>query len=85
MGRMHSGGCGQPNARLMTAIVDGTPDGGYAIRILEAYRIRCDFKHTVHESYDPSLRDYLNGLNEVQDKRAVELDKAIEVLKGAKT
>lgn len=58
-------------------VVDSTPDGGYALRILQTYRDECDRMYpnggvlTESEALD---------LNERQVQRAAELDKAIETL-----
>ena len=64
--------------------VDSTPNGGYALRILRAYRERCNSKWSSSSSSEEE-----NGLslvhqlmNDDQDKRAVELDEAINILTG---
>ncbi len=59
--------------------VDGTPDGKYALRILKAFRAQCNTKWVV--SGLPEERTLLwKTMNEHQDQRAAELDKAIEIL-----
>lgn len=58
--------------------VDGTPDG-YAIRILKAYRLRCNEKWVVEGINDNSKLIY-DAMNEHQDLRAKELDRAIAIL-----
>ena len=52
--------------------VNPTPDGGYALRILKAYRANCNYRFS----------GVLDALNEEQEQRAAELDKAIVKLKG---
>jgi hypothetical protein len=61
--------------------VDATPDGKYAIRILKCYleRARVKFKIEGMEDSEIKLFDYMN---ECQDKRVVELEKAIKTLEG---
>ena len=63
--------------------VDATPNGQYAIRILECYRerARCKFKVEGADEGGKELYDYMN---ECQDKRVKELDEAIRILKGSK-
>ena len=60
-------------------IVDATPDGKYAIRILKCYLEKSRIKFVVNKSGDNEL---FNFMNECQDKRVVELEKAIKVLEG---
>ncbi len=59
--------------------IDATPDGKYAVRILKCYleRARIKFKVEGMEDGEIKLFDYMN---ECQDKRVVELEKAIKVL-----
>jgi hypothetical protein len=59
--------------------VDATPDGKYAIRILKCYleRARIKFKVEDMEDSEVKLFDYMN---KCQEKRVVELEKAIKVL-----
>lgn len=59
--------------------VEATPDGGYALRILQAYRANCDCRYKVEGSVDSDVWD---TVNEHQEQRAAELDKAIAVLKA---
>lgn len=56
--------------------IDGTPDGNYAVRILEYYRLRCNEKWIV-TGVPENKRLIYDAMNDTQDKRAVELDKAI--------
>ncbi len=56
--------------------LDGTPNEGYPLRILEAYRENCNCRHV--SSYKSLLIDQMNADCE---KRAVLLDKAIAKLK----
>lgn len=60
---------------------DATPDGKYAIRILKCYleRARVRFKVNGMEDNEVKLFDFMN---ECQDKRVVELEKAIKMLEG---
>ncbi len=63
--------------------VDATPDGKYAIRILKCYLERAKIKFRVENMEDSEIKlfDYMN---ECQDKRVVELEKALKVLEGCK-
>lgn len=61
--------------------VDATPDGGYAIRILEAYRCKCDCRWVVHGVNNATCEMY-KQMNRDQEARARELDQAIEWLRG---
>ena len=63
--------------------VDATPDGHYAMRILEAYRQGCNARWTDNTAGVESTNPLLVKLNEMQDARAEELDKAIAILKKA--
>lgn len=55
--------------------VNATPDNGYPLRILKAYRENCNCKWIVDPPSD--LYDMMNGMC---DKRAIILDKAIKIL-----
>ena len=57
--------------------VNATPDGKYALRILEVYRHNACSKWIVEGVSDGEKIIY-NHMNEDQDKRVEELDKAIE-------
>ena len=57
--------------------VDATPDGKYAIRILKCYLERARAKFKVEDN-----DEFFTFMNECQDKRVVELEKAIEMLEG---
>lgn len=59
--------------------VDGTPDGNYAIRILLAFRARCNEKWIIEG--DTKAKALYDAMNEHQDLRAKELDKAIALLR----
>ena len=56
-------------------IIDMTPDGEYALRILKYYRNRAEEK--ISGSSDNIVFEMVN---KAQDKRAIELDLAIEKL-----
>ena len=60
--------------------IDGTPDGGYALRILRAYRQACNTKWIIEGENVEKSRALYDAMNEHQDLRAKELDKAIEIL-----
>jgi hypothetical protein len=62
--------------------IDGTPDGNYALRILRFYRLRCNEKWIVEG--DDKAKILYDTMNEHQDLRAVELDKAISILEQQK-
>jgi len=68
------------NMREMS--IDATPDGEYALRILKAYRMRCNEKWIV-EGFKENEKLIYDVMNDAQDKRAIELDKAIAKLGGA--
>jgi hypothetical protein len=57
--------------------VDATPDGKYAIRILKCYLERARAKFIIVEK-----DEFYEFMNECQDKRVVELQKAIGILEG---
>lgn len=62
--------------------IDGTPDGNYALRILQAYRRRCNGKWIVEGKFaETNAKLLYDAMNEHQDLRAKELDKAIEILR----
>lgn len=56
---------------------DATPDGKYAIRILKCYLERARAKFIIVEK-----DEFYEFMNECQDKRVVELEKAIGILEG---
>ena len=60
--------------------VDATPDGKYAIRILKCYLERARVKFKVDDN--TADNELFNFMNECQDKRVVELEKAIKVLES---
>jgi len=60
--------------------VDGTPDGKYALRILRAYREACNTKWIIEGENIEKARSLYEAMNEHQNQRAAELDKAIEIL-----
>lgn len=57
--------------------VDATPDGKYAIRILKCYLERARAKFVISDD-----DEFFKFMNECQDKRVVELEKAIDILEG---
>lgn len=61
--------------------VSSQPDGGYALRILKHFRELCNCKWETHGLDEADSRIYLM-MNEHQDQRAVELDKAIKILES---
>jgi hypothetical protein len=62
--------------------VDATSDDNYPIRILEAYRERCNYKWSVtSDNVDEGTNVLMKSMNDTQDKRAEILDKAIKRLK----
>lgn len=62
--------------------VDGTPDEGYPLRILGAYRANCDCLWTDNTAGDKPLDPLCRTMNELQRKRAEVLDRAIAKLRG---
>lgn len=58
--------------------IDSTPDGNYALRILRAYREDCDMRWEGQPE-----TEFIRLMNDLQDKRAEELDRAIECLQNA--
>lgn len=73
-----------PSVNQMTVDlgVDGTPDGGFALRILRAYRQRADVRWEVH-GLTEERRVLWVTMNEHQQQRADELDRAIALLESA--
>lgn len=63
--------------------VDATPDENYALRILQAHRQNCNCKYEVH-GLDKNGTKFWDMMNEIQDKRAETLDKAIKILTQSK-
>lgn len=59
--------------------VDATPDEGYVLRILAAYRENCNCKWASEEP-NPTV----DLMNAACDKRAALLDRAMVILKEAK-
>ncbi len=60
--------------------VDATPDDGYPLRILRAYRQLCDCLWSVEGDVDSTMYDIMNEHNR---QRAIVLDKAIDQLAKA--
>jgi len=60
--------------------VDETPDEGYPLRILRAYRQNCDCMWSDNTSGEESSNPIFKLMNEHQRKRADILDKAIKAL-----
>lgn len=58
--------------------VDATPDDGYPIRILKAYRENCDVKWSNNTSNNDAR--VFAEMNKHQDERAKILDRAIKIL-----
>jgi hypothetical protein len=63
--------------------VDATPDGGYALRILEAFRRRCDCEYRTAGLMEAQTAFY-ERLNRTHRERATELDRAIAILRGVR-
>lgn len=67
--------------------IDGTPDDGYALRILQAYRENCNCRWS--STNDPETEEkntLLIYMNNLQDERAKLLDRAIRILeRGTKS
>ena len=59
--------------------IDGTPDGGYALRILRFYRELCNCKWVVN-GMGANEKLIYDLMNVHQDQRALELDEAIKIL-----
>jgi hypothetical protein len=62
--------------------VDATPDENYPLRILQAYRRMCDGKWSASSVGVDETNPLIKALNDMQDKRAKILDKAITKLRG---
>ena len=60
--------------------VDGTPDKGYPLRILQAYRQECDCRWAENASGGEPTNPLLIMMNEQCEQRAEILDRAIEKL-----
>ncbi len=60
--------------------VDATPNGGYVLRILQAYRQNCNCKWADTSSPNETQNPLLVMMNETNDKRARLLDKSIALL-----
>jgi hypothetical protein len=65
----------QLDRQLCDLHVNATPDGKYALRILKCYLERARAKFII-EGND----ELFEFMNECQDKRVVELEKAIKIL-----
>lgn len=63
--------------------IDATPNNNYPIRILEAYRKRCDCKWSSSSTEIVAITELMKLMNDQQDERAKILDRAIEILKRA--
>ena len=61
--------------------IDSTPNNGYAIRILKAYRENCNCKWSNNTSTNDSI--VFAEMNRQQDERAKILDYAIKILENA--
>jgi hypothetical protein len=62
---------------IKNQFVDGTPDGNYALRILQTFRARCNEKFILDGEWSEWQRKIYDVMNEHQDLRAKELDDAI--------
>ena len=60
--------------------VDGTPNEGYPLRILQAYRQQCDCRWAESTDGTEPQNPVLRQMNEDCDKRAEILDRAIAQL-----
>lgn len=72
--------------RVERATIDATPDGNYALRILEHYRRDCDTLWSSGVNVIAVGGDdnpLINVMNEHQRQRAIELDAAIAKLRGS--
>ena len=64
--------------------IDGTPDGKYALRILRFYRELARTKWEIEGiKFGDKSRVLYDAMNQHQDQRADELDKAIAILEKA--
>lgn len=68
---------------LNQVFVDATPDGNYALRLLTAYRSRCDVRWQTH-GLDEDRAAIYKQMNEDQSRRGYELDEAILILLKAR-
>jgi hypothetical protein len=63
--------------------IDATPDDGYPLRILEAYRENCNMRWVTGS--DGKCEDpFYELMNQLQEERAKILDSAIEKIKTKK-
>ena len=62
--------------------VDATPDAGYPLRILRAYRRDCDCMWAGNTGEEETEHPLLTMMNKDNHKRAEILDKAIRKLGG---
>ena len=60
--------------------IDATPDGNYALRILKCYLANCDYRITDNLDGNPSKNKMFVEMNKLQEIRAEELQKAIDIL-----
>ena len=67
----------QLDRQLCDMHVNATPDGKYAIRILKCYLERARAKFIINDD-----DEFFKFMNDCQDKRVVELEKAIKMLEG---
>ena len=65
--------------------VDATPDGNYALRILQAYRGDCNTEWSDNTAGLNISNPMIVELNKLQRERAKELDIAIKLLSSIKT
>ena len=60
--------------------IDGTPNEGYPLRILQAYRQECDCRWAENTDGSVGTNTLLTMMNEYCEQRAEILDRAIEKL-----
>lgn len=60
--------------------IDATPDENYVLRILRAYRQDCNIHSSI--GINDEQDSFTKMLNEMQDKRKIILDKAIEIFEN---
>lgn len=65
---------------MKNLFINGTPDGNYALRILQTYRERCNEKWILEGNFSEGTKRLYEAMNEHQDLRAKELDEAIKKL-----
>lgn len=65
--------------RIEAGFIDATPEG-YALRILEYYRERCNESWEVHGLSEDEARIY-EMMNKHQEERAKVLDETIKILR----